>query len=237
MSWWSELWGDRSDPYNDYANRSGQIGQQYDPYINQGQQAGNMSWEQYQRLINNPNQVQDQVAAGFSMSPYQNYMQDMVQKRMNYNSANTGMLGSGAANRAMQQELTNMTGQFQNDYINRGMQSYGLGLGGLPGLSQRGFEGMGEKANWQEQEAAARLKGELSKSQGQTNMWGRIIGGLGGAAAGFLSGGWGGAASGAMQGAGMGGQNVQGNPRASTADVYNSGPGGGYGVYDPRRYG
>src|SRR5579862_7021597 len=137
----------------------------YNPIIDTGNQARNMSFDQYQRLINNPNAVQDQVASGFYKSPYQKYMQDQVAKRMNYNSANTGMLGSGAANRALQDELTKMTGQFENNYIDRGMQSYGQGLQGLGGLTQLGFQAMGAQDPLLEQAYAGTLKGNMSENE------------------------------------------------------------------------
>lgn len=232
MSNWTELWGDRSDPYGNFANRMNEVGNQFNPYIDRGQEAGNMIWGQDQRLVNNPNSVQDQIAGGFYLSPYQKYLLDQTTKRMNYNSANTGMLGSGAANRALEQELNNMTGGFMNDYINRGMESYGMGMNNATGLNQMGFDALGQKAGYQETAAAAQLGGDMSRAQGKTNMWGRIGGALAGGAAGFMGGGWGGAVSGALQGAGFGNQ-MQNDPRRATGDI---GSGGGYGVYDPRRY-
>lgn len=137
----------------------------YNPIIDTGNQARNMSFDQYQKLINNPNAVQDQVSSGFYESPYQKYMQDMVSKRMNYNSANTGMLGSGAANRSLMDELTKMTGQYQNDYINRGMQSYGQGLSGLGGLTDLGFKGLNAQDPLLEQSYAGTLKGAMSENE------------------------------------------------------------------------
>jgi len=147
-----------SQQMKDAANR-------YNPIIDTGNQARGMSFDQYQRLVNDPNAVQNQVASGFYESPYQKYMQDMVAKRMNYNSANTGMLGSGAANRALQDELTKMTGQFQNEYINRGMQSYGQGLTGLGGLTDLGFKALSAQDPLLEQGAAGTLKGLMSENE------------------------------------------------------------------------
>ena len=135
--------GDRSDAFNDYSSFMGGKADRYNPWVDAGARARDMNEQQYARNINDPNAVQNQVASGFQESPYQKYMQDKVTQRMNYNSANTGMLGTGAANRSLMDDLTKMTGQFENNYIDRGMNSYNRGLQGNEFLSDLGMKGMG----------------------------------------------------------------------------------------------
>lgn len=213
MAFWDNLWGSDQGAFDDFANQMRDRSNQYNPIVDAGNRARGVNQGQYDQLINNPNFIQDKVSSGFYESPYQRMMQDMVQRRMNYNSANTNMLGSGAANRAMQNELTSMTGQFQNDYINRGLASYGMGISGNQGLMEQGMQGMGAQDNLLDQAAGAQLKGQQSANQAPRNMWGTIIGGLGGAASGFMSGGWPGAVAGGARG-------VMGNPNSSTRDIY-----------------
>ena len=167
----SSLWGgdsssvDNSQAYYDYANAMKQRAGAYDPLVSMGNDARNLSWEQYQKLINDPNAVQNQVASGWSMSPYQNQLEDDVTQRMNYNAANTGMLNSGSSQKALQDELTNMTGQFENQYIDRGMNSYNTGLTGANTLSNLGFQSMGRQDDLYDQAYGADMYGKMSKNQ------------------------------------------------------------------------
>lgn len=184
---------DNSGAFRDFANQMRSRMPAYDPWINTGAQSRDKLSGQYDWLTNNPNALQDKVASGFYESPYQKYIQDMVTKRMNYNATNTGMLGSGAANRALQDELTKMTGQFMNDYIGRGMGSYGMGLQGYQGLTDLGFKALTDQSNLFEQGAAGDLQGQLSKNAydaAQEANEGNLFGNLVGTGLGFLSNGF-----------------------------------------------
>lgn len=188
-----------SPGFNNFANEMDRASQRYQGYVDTGNKARDMSMDQYSKLISNPNFLQDMVSKGFSESPYQQYITDMTQKRMNMNAANTGMLGSGAANRALSNEINTMTGQFMNDYINRGMGSYSQGLGGLNNLSQMGLSALNSQDPLLEQAAAGRLKGytsdvetdqrnaEMKANQGN-NMLGTGLGIAGGIIGGMYGG-------------------------------------------------
>jgi hypothetical protein len=189
MSWWSELWGDQSKAFDQYGNDMRGIGQGYNPWINRGNQAGDLLWGQDQQEINDPNFIQNKIASGFYESPYQNNLQNLTQQRLNTNAANTGMLGSGAANSALQDQLLKQTGQFQNDFVNRGEQDYGRGMNSLGDLSQLGLKALGSQSDINSQAAAGNLKGAQSRMAWPSKMWGTIAGGVGGLASQF--GGWG----------------------------------------------
>ena len=96
--------------FDKFAGEMDNLGKRYQGWVDTGNQARDMSWDQYQKLIQDPNFLQDMVSKGYSESPYQKMLLDRTQKRMNMNSANTGMLGSGAANRALQDEMLKMSG-------------------------------------------------------------------------------------------------------------------------------
>jgi hypothetical protein len=184
----------------------------YNPWVDAGSQSRDKLFSQYDWLTNDPNALQDKITSGFYESPYQKYMQDLVAKRMNYNATNTGMLGSGAANRALQQELTNMTGGFMNDYINRGMSSYGQGLAGFQGLTDLGFKSMNAQDALYEQAAAGDLQSRMSKNAydaaqeaNEGSGWGSTIGSIGGGLIGAYFGGPMGASAGMGIGGALGG--------------------------------
>lgn len=170
------FFGDNSKAFDKYSNDMRDAAGRYQGYVDTGNQARGIAYDQYGRLINDPNSLQDQIAGGYNQSPYQKMLLDQVMKRMNYNSANTGMLGSGAANRALMGELNTMTGQFQNDYITRGMQTYGMGLQGMGNLTQLGFNALGAQDPFYEQAAAGNLQGELSKNAARNKFFGGIAG-------------------------------------------------------------
>jgi hypothetical protein len=221
---------DNSGAYNQFANAMRGLSGNYQPWIDTGNQARGITFDQYQQLMNNPNAVQDKVAAGFNMSPYQNYMENQATKQMNYNAANTGMLGSGAANRALQQELVNMTGGFENDYINRGMQSYGMGLQGMGHLTDMGYQALGDQTAINEGAAGADLQGQMSHNQHEASQqardnsgWGNLIG-TGLAVGGAILGGPAGATVGQQIGRGMtAGSNSMYQPAPSGSPMSGSG--------------
>ena len=176
--------GDQSEYFDRYGDEMRGIGRRFDPYINRGQEAGQRAFDQYGRLVDDPNSVQDQIAGGFYMSPYQQFMLDETTNRMNQNAANTGFLGSGPAQKALSDRIGTMTGQFMNDYINRGLGLYDRGLGGFERADQMGLGALGEQAGYDQEAAGANLQAGRSRAAAKSN----LIGGLAGLAGSFASG-------------------------------------------------
>jgi hypothetical protein len=153
------------DAFDEYARKMEAEKQKYNGYFQRGDQAGQQAFNAYQRDLANPNAIQDQIASGYSESPYAKYINDMVTKRLNYNSANTGMLGSGAANRALMQELTKNTGQFEGEYVNRGLGVYGQALGGMNTLQDFGLRAGGMQDALEQESAGGYLKGLMGENE------------------------------------------------------------------------
>jgi len=151
--------------FDEYAKAMKDAAARYNGYVDRGNRAGELSMGEYEKNIADPNAIQDRIAAGFEMSPYQKYMLDLTTKRLNYNSSATGMLGSGAANRALMEELTKNTGQFQNEYINRGLGIYGQALNGLNSTSELGFRGLNSADALLQEAAGGTLKGEMGENE------------------------------------------------------------------------
>lgn len=230
--------GDRSSAFNDYSNFMGDQSNRYNPWIDAGSRARDMNEGQYSRLINDPNSVQNQIAAGFQYSPYQKFMLDNTTNMMNYNAANTGMLGTTQANQSLMNDLTKMTGQFEDTYIDRGMNSYNRGLQGNEFLQQQGMQGLGMQDSLREQQAAAKLKGDIAKQDADSSMWGNILGLAGGVAGNMFGGPMGGqigSSFGSMLGGGGGntfspGVNSAWQPNAGGGYSPMSMPAGGWGM-------
>lgn len=214
----------------------------YDSWVNNGITSRDQNRGEYNRSILNPNSVQDQVAAGYQESPYQRMLLDRTQKRMNYNAMQTGMGGSGAFNRALQDEMLGMSGQFQNQYIDRGMNTYNRALQGNDLWGQVGFQGLERQdalralAEQQRSEAAAaNLKGDMAASdeeaQDSGSMWGSILG-IAGGVVGAIYGGPMGASAGYAIGSGVGGA-IDGNGGGGGGGQGGGGGGGGGGGMNP----
>lgn len=170
------------------ANAFNQQANQYNPWIDRGNQAGDQLMSQYGQLTQNPNALQNQISQGFYQSPYQSNLINQTTQQMNMNSANSGMLQSPAAQKALNDQISAMTGQFMNDYTNRGMQTYGMGLQGLQGTQGLGFQGLQGQSDLRSQGIGAQLKADQSAGAAGGNMLG-MLGGLGMAyATGGLSG-------------------------------------------------
>lgn len=201
MSWFNELFGDNSASFNNYANQMNQMGNSYNPYVTQGQQAGQQFGDLSNMLTQDPNALQNQIASGFQMSPYQQYLMKMTTDRSNMNAANSGMIQSPVAQEALNAQISALGGQFQNEYINRGMQSFGQGYQGLGNLNEMGYNALGAKNEYLGAGAAGRFQGDTSRRNAFNNMIGTGIG----IGANFIAPGSGSFFKGAMGGGGQGG--------------------------------
>jgi hypothetical protein len=236
---------DKSNPYTSnkaafdaYAQAMKDAASRYNGYIDRGNQAGTTALDEYNKNIADPNALQDRIASGFNESPYQKYMQDLVTKRLNYNSANSGMQGSGAANRALMEELTKNTGQFQNEYINRGLGVYGQALNGLSQTSELGFRGLNSQDALLQEAAGGTLKGEMGDNEvndknraaiaaREAGMKGNIMGAVG-AVAGTYFGGPQGGQAGMQAGQAFGQGSAAGKYQGQQQNMGQSSGGGGF---------
>lgn len=220
--------------FDQYGQAMGKEKARFDPYFNRGNAAGDQNANAYSRDINNPNAIQDQISKGFSVSPFQQQLLDLATKRLNFNSANSGMMGSGAANRALMEELTKNIGQFQNQYIERGMGVYNRGLQGNDILGQYGLEAGKTQADLAQEEAGGYLKGQMSENETNdrnrasnasrsSNQWGSALGIAGGIAGNIMSGPVGGAIGKTVGGWAGGGGSPSYGSGGYSASGYNNG--------------
>jgi len=170
------MFGDQSGAFEEAARLFQEQAARYNPYIDRGNEAGTRGMEEYNKLLQNPNFVQDMVTKGFFVSPYQKELEKRTTQAMNMNAANTGMIQSPAAQRALNDSINNMTGQFMDNYINRGMQSYGMGLSGLDSTAKMGLSGLNAQDALLESMIGANLKGQQSSQGALANAFGNAIG-------------------------------------------------------------
>ncbi len=179
MSWITDLFGDQSKQFNQYADRMEGIGNTYNPYIERGQDAGQQYGDLSEWMTQNPNALQDQAAAGYEMSPYQKYLLDQTTQRSNMNAANSGMIQSPLAQKALNQDINLQTGQFMNDYIQRSLGTFGMGYEGLGNINNLGYNALGEKNQYMGAGAAGRFQGDVSGQNAFNKMIGTGLGAIG----------------------------------------------------------
>jgi hypothetical protein len=157
-----DFFGDNSSAYNDYANKLRERGDTYNPYIERGQDAGRRFGDISNLLTDDPNWLQDEIAAGYEMSPYQKYLLDQTTQRSNYNAANSGMIQSPLAQKALNEDINLQTGQFLNDYIQHSLGTFGQGYAGLGALNEQGYNALGAKNDFYHNAAGANFQGDVS---------------------------------------------------------------------------
>jgi len=171
---------DYSGAARDYGQTLNQVGQQFNPYIQQGFAAQQQMQGLGKQAMADPAHEQNLLAQGFQTSPYQQQIMQNTRNQMNMNAAQTGMLGSTSQMGAMQNQMAGMQNQFQQQYIDRGLQQYDIGQQNLQNLgmleSQQGFGATRSQAELGSQAALARMQGAEMGGKAY-NMFGDALGG------------------------------------------------------------
>ncbi|MGL6123751.1 MAG: hypothetical protein ACRC1W_12205, partial [Shewanella sp.] len=121
MSWLSEAFGGQKNPSqeaNKYLDQiPGMTGQYYDPYMQQGQAAGNKLTGQYDQMTQDPGGFYSKLGEGYQQSPgYQYKLQQALDQAANA-SARGGMLGTKQDQTYSMQTANDIASQDFNDYI------------------------------------------------------------------------------------------------------------------------
>lgn len=187
-------YGDPGKEAFGYLNQiPGTISPYFQPYINAGQQAMGSLMPQYQQLLSNPTFMMNQIGRGFQASPGYSYDVNQATQGANSAAAAGGYLGSPAEQSALSKDIMGMAGKDYWNYVNTGLGQYGMGLQGMGGINQLGYNastGLGEnlasalmsKANLAYASQVAKNQAEAQKSASTGGFWG----GLAGLASAFL---------------------------------------------------
>lgn len=195
------------EDYNTYRGDVAGEGQELDQY-------GNPADWFYKTLGMSPTDFYNQTMQGYEESPDAKYEQEMAMRAANQGSSASGMLGSGAYFKGLQQNaadisnrdreryygnvrtamndqfgfLNNFQGQ-KRDYLNR--------MNGLAGYGMQSADRMGQYAI---DAAKAQAEAEMAAAQGNNDFLGGIGNSIMDGVSGFASGGWSGAAKGVANG-------------------------------------
>lgn len=123
-----------------YLNQIGQqIPQYFNPYINAGNQALPSLQQQYGQLLNNPGGVMNGIGAGFHQSPGYQFQTQQAMGAANRAASAGGMLGSPAEQQSIAGTVNGMANQDYYNYLDHGMNMYGMGLQGMGDMAHMGL--------------------------------------------------------------------------------------------------
>lgn len=120
----------------------GQISNYYQPYSNTGRGAMNQYYGQMQNL-GTPQGAMDvfnQMAGGYSESPWAKQQTDQMTQSMGQLGAASGMAGTPSMQLALANQIQGITSKDQQNYQNMVSGLYGQGLGGLQDLTHLGYQ-------------------------------------------------------------------------------------------------
>jgi hypothetical protein len=138
--------------YQDYLNKQGQMLDQY----------GNPADWQWSHANMSPTDFTNMIMSGYSMSPQAQYQMTQQQNAIDHASSASGMTGSGAYGKALQENANQIVAGDQQQYYNNAMQSMGAQSNainnfqgqqaayaqGLNNLANYGYGAAGMMGNW-----------------------------------------------------------------------------------------
>jgi hypothetical protein len=162
-------------------NIPGQVSPYYQPYQQAGAGALSDLQNQYKDLLSGG--VYNKLGEGYKESPgYQFKLKQALGAGGNAAAAG-GMLGTPQHEQQSMQIGNDIASQDFNDYMQKQMGLYGLGLQGQQGINKMGYDantGYGNMmGNIEGQKAAYDYAGQAGKNQQSQGNWANIFGGLG----------------------------------------------------------
>lgn len=113
----------------------------YNPYIGAGQQALGQYHGQSTNLTSNPGQFITNVGAGYQKSPGFDYQMEQALQAGTNAAAAGGYAGTPQHQQYAMQTASDITNQDYNQYLEHALRMYTLGLHGLGGVNEMGFQG------------------------------------------------------------------------------------------------
>lgn len=184
----------------------GQIGQQYDPYIQSGQNFIPGLTGQYNQLMEHPGQRLNEIGGDFQQSPGYQFALQQALNSADFNAAGRGLGGSPEHEQRRMQTATGLANQDYYNYLNQATGLYGQGLQGAGHMYDSSLHGTDELA----QSIMDTLLGQAGTAYGgainKNQNLGGSLGAIGGALGGTLGGPSGASAGGQSKGySGIGG--------------------------------
>jgi hypothetical protein len=159
----------------------GTITPYYDPYVKSGKEALGTLQEQYNSLLNNPQQMVANWGKDYQESPWNDF-----NKQSGLNAINNAAAAGGFAGGTQHQfEAGNLASEFSNrgqqDFIRSLMELFGMGLHGTEGLNQQGYNAAtglaGELGQNLEAQGNLAYKGQENENKANSDFWNSLVSG------------------------------------------------------------
>lgn len=165
----------------------GQVSPYFNPYINQGKDAGNKLQGQYGQMTDDPGALWSKLGAGYKQSPGYQFKLNQALMAGNNAAAAGGMAGSNQHQQTQMQTANDISSQDFNDYMGRVLGLYNSGIEGEQGFQKQGFEAgtdlgttIGNLYNSKADLAAQGVNQEnqynQAKAKANADMWGNLAG-------------------------------------------------------------
>lgn len=153
----------------------------YNPFIQQGQQAGQQLSPMYQQQMNNPTGQYNDIMSQYQPSQGYQYKQDKLNQMMHNTAASGGYAGTGG-DQQQRGELTNaLMGEDMQQFLQNILGIQSTGMKGLEGQAERGYGAAGNLADYMGNAAGAQVGSNMfgqANNQGNRNDASSILSGL-----------------------------------------------------------
>lgn len=165
MPYYNKIPGMLQQYLGPYAGYGQQAAGGLNQYMNNGLQAGQTLQQQLGQLATNPSGVMNGIGSQFQQSPGYQFQVNQALGAANRAGAAGGMAGSPMEQQNVAGTVTGMANQDYYNYLNHGMDMYGMGLSGLQGMYGTGAGAAGNMFS-----GSANMVGDLASSLGSAYM-------------------------------------------------------------------
>lgn len=118
----------------------------YDPFINQGKEAGGILKDQYGRMLD-PTKFMDDIMSKYKMSEGATYKRDLLGKGIGNTAASGGFSGTPEHQREYGQMANDVMSGDMQEYLQNALGIHGTGLSGEKDFYDKGFQASGSLAD------------------------------------------------------------------------------------------
>ena len=118
----------------------------YDPFINQGKDAGNILKDQYGQMLD-PSKFMDNIMKNYSMSQGATYKRDQLGRGIGNTAAAGGIAGTPEHQREYGEMSNNIMSQDMDQYLKNALGIHDKGIAGEEGFYDKGFQASGSLAD------------------------------------------------------------------------------------------
>ena len=174
-----------SSAANKYLSQIPDVGHEYyDPFIQQGQQAGQKAQGQYDALMNDPSGFINKLMEQYKTSEGYNFQKDQLTKDLGATAASGGIAGTPLDQMNQGQAIQGLLSKDQQQFLENALGVYGRGLTGQEGTATRGYDASGRMADLRggalNQQGGLAFHDAQQRNQNQSELFQSLMQALGG---------------------------------------------------------